>query len=280
MIVLRAEDTALFCSDQHLSGAPTQPSSLESQFLGWLEKELAERQPQWLFLLGDLFEAWVGDDLLESEEGSALVPSFEPLRALLAKFRLAGGQVVWVSGNRDFLLQERACRALGAVAYPQGVRIEHPRLGTIWALHGDTLCTDDRAYQRFRWLARRRSIQWLFLALPRRLRLAIARQLRRHSMARQSQATEPSIPWADVTEHACDKEFLRRKARTLVHGHTHRPGSHRHRRGMRWVLPDWRAHDGKVVGGGLWLGPQGLSWRVFSSDKSAGRPSWADNAST
>ncbi len=280
MIVLRAEDTALFCSDQHLSGSPESAKSLEACFLAWLGRELSERQPQWLFLVGDLFEAWVGDDLLESDEGRAFQPSFEPLRQLLADYRAAGGQVIWIAGNRDFLLQERACKALGADARPQGVAVEHNRLGRIWVLHGDTLCTEDRAYQRFRWLSRRRTIQAIFLALPRRLRLAIARRLRAHSMAKYGSLSGASMPWADVTEQACDREFIQRKARTLIHGHTHRPGCHRHRRGMRWVLPDWRTEGDAVSGGGLWLGPQGLSWRVFSSDPDAARPSWAESAST
>lgn len=227
---------ALFISDLHLSAEHPETSQ---QFLRFLDAEA--RGAQALYILGDLFEYWIGDDELEDIPGEPLVRE-----AALALRALADGGVALhlMHGNRDFLIGERFCAATGAQL------LEDPSVATIDGeryalLHGDTLCTDDVPYQAWRRTARNPDWQRQFLAKPRTERRAIVMQYREQSKAAVS-AKAPEI--MDTNEGAVADAFRQLGVARMIHGHTHRPAHHEHvvdgRRCERWVLPDWYGSGG------------------------------------
>lgn len=185
-----------------------------------------------LYLLGDLFEYWIGDD-------DAADPFHASLLADLGDLAARGVAVSFLPGNRDFLLGD-------AVAARAGMRVlAEPVLVTLGGaptllMHGDALCTDDRSYQRYRAIVRNRAVQRVFLALPRAARRTLAHGLRRTSNA-HTQLKGPAI--MDVNAAAVEATLRSHGYPRLIHGHTHRPARHEHivdgRRCERWVLPDW-----------------------------------------
>lgn len=226
---------SLFVSDLHLSGE--RPATHE-QFFRFLGEEAAGDCA--LYVLGDLFEYWIGDDDLAEPFNASVV------RALRASTR-AGTKLFLMHGNRDFLIGRDFCAATGAVL------LEDPsvvRLGAreVLLLHGDTLCTDDTDYQAWRRTAR--SAEWRedFLARPIRERRRIVEGLREKS--RQAIRGKPA-EIMDVNADAVRAAFRRHGAQTMIHGHTHRPAAHKHevdgRRCERWVLPDWYGPGGYCV---------------------------------
>ena len=186
-----------------------------------------------LYVLGDLFEYWVGDDDLD-----------DPFNAVVAGFfrrYVAGGRSLYVlHGNRDFLIGERFARETGATL------LQDPALiGDTLLMHGDTLCTDDADYQAWRRTARSEAWQRDFLAKPLAERRGVVRGLREKSKE-VIQAKPADI--MDVNDDAVREALRRHAARRLIHGHTHRPGRHAvevdGRRCERWVLPDWYGAGG------------------------------------
>jgi UDP-2,3-diacylglucosamine hydrolase len=227
---------ALFISDLHLASERPQTSA---QFLRFLRDEASRAQA--LYILGDLFEYWIGDDELDERGLGAAVAG--GLRGLAR----SGVAIFLMHGNRDFLLGERFCEAAGAAL------LDDPRLVELEAkpvllMHGDTLCTDDRDYQA--WRATCRSAQWQreFLRRPLAERREIVLGLREKSKA--VIAAKPA-EIMDVNAGAVAEAFRRHGVRTLVHGHTHRAARHAHEvdgRGCeRWVLPDWYGPGGYLV---------------------------------
>lgn len=203
--------------------------------------------PRWtaLLLLGDVFEAWVGDDLLD-EPGAA----FE--RDCAAHLRTAAARrpVAFMHGNRDFLVGARFAQDTGValLADPCLLTLAHQR----WLLsHGDALCLDDTDYQALRRTVRDPAWQQAVLARPLAERRALARQMRDASDARKS-GSGPT-DWADVDTPAALDWLARHDAPTLIHGHTHRPARHDLAPARdRLVLSDWdfddpRAPRGSVV---------------------------------
>ena len=199
----------LFVSDLHLDAAS--PRAIE-QFLGFLAGEA--RGAEALYILGDLFEAWIGDD--DEEPTRARV--CEALRELTG-----GGTACFVlHGNRDFLLGEGFSRRTGCVLLPDPVVTElHGE--RVLLTHGDALCTGDRAYQELRSTVRDARWQQRFLALPLAVRVRLAERARAGSRAHTSRAV-PDI--MDVDPDAVVSAFKATGARRLIHGHTHRPGIH------------------------------------------------------
>jgi UDP-2,3-diacylglucosamine hydrolase len=198
-----------------------------------------------LYILGDLFEYWVGDD------GLTL-----PLPArIAAKLRVAATQlpVYFMHGNRDFLVAERFARETGVRLIPDPTTLDLYGVPTL-LMHGDTLCTDDKPYQAFRAQVRDPRWQQAALARPLEERLAIARGMRGDS---QEAKQGKSMEIMDVAPAAVDAAFAQSRCGVLIHGHTHRPGRHVHRAGgrehIRWVLPDWYER-----GGYLEASPAGL----------------------
>jgi len=214
-----------FISDLHLS--PELPRTLAA-----LEAYLASARADAVFILGDLFEAWVGDD-------SITLPFERRCSNMLAA--AARKRPLYVMrGNRDFLLGAGFFVATGAVELPDPVALHAPGIAAepVLLSHGDALCLDDTAYQQFRAQVRQPAWQAAFLARPLDERQAIGAQMRAASREHQ-QRVEP-ITYADA-DPALAQEWLRAAgARILIHGHTHRPQSERRAEGwQRHVLSDW-----------------------------------------
>jgi len=183
-----------------------------------------------LYILGDLFERWLGDDIgLED-----YAPAIEALRALTA----GGTQVKLLYGNRDFLMREAFWDATGVQPLPEVVLTEIHGHRVILC-HGDELCTLDREYQVVRRRLRSAWLQWLFLHMPKARRRAVGERMRQRS--REESARKPEA-WMDVDEDTVRSWFLAHEGYPhLIHGHTHRPGHHLYPQGRhRWVLGDWR----------------------------------------
>ena len=199
----------LFVSDVHLdAGAP----EATEQFLGFLAGEAAAAEA--LYILGDLFEAWVGDD----DQDPAKERVCRGLRALTAR----GVACFALHGNRDFLLGEGFCERSGCRLLTDPVVAQfdgEPVLLT----HGDALCTDDHPYQELRSMVRSRDWQQRFLALPRSHRELLADEARAGSR-RHISRTVPYI--MDVNAAAVAAAFRAARVRRMIHGHTHRPGMH------------------------------------------------------
>jgi UDP-2,3-diacylglucosamine hydrolase len=221
----------LFISDLHLD--PSRPA-----IVAQLERFLSERVPgaDALYILGDLFEYWVGDD------GLAL--PFPRRIAQRLHAASAHAPIHFMHGNRDFLAADRFARETGAALMDDPTVIDLYGTRAI-LLHGDTLCTDDVRYQAFRKQVRDPAWQHATLALPIEERLVLANRMRTQSEGTK-QATEMEI--MDVSQDAVARAFSDCGCQLMIHGHTHRPGRHVHRVGgrecVRWVLPDWYQSGG------------------------------------
>ncbi|XID74093.1 UDP-2,3-diacylglucosamine diphosphatase [Alkanindiges sp. WGS2144] len=213
----------LFIADLHLS--PEHPRlvrgflDLLAQYQGKIDQ---------LYILGDWFEAWIGDD-----DHSAWL---DELVIALQRFRASGSQIFFMHGNRDFALgQPFMNRFAGTLIKPERITIKNAEL-TIALEHGDALCTDDIGYQRFKKIIRNKYLLKIILALPLQTRRKIA------SFARKkSKTNSPAKPAyiMDVNEHAVQQVL--KEHDVLIHGHTHRPDIHNYKNGkQRIVLGDWR----------------------------------------
>lgn len=185
-----------------------------------------------MYVLGDLFEYWLGDDI-------GLVEYADECRRLRA-LTDRGVYVAFLRGNRDFLIGDRFAQRTGVelLTDPQIVELDgHPVLLS----HGDAWCTDDRAYLAFRRVTRNRAVRATFLRLPPRWRRRIAERLRAAS-GRRGAGTRG--PLTDVNRAAVSRAFADHAVARIIHGHTHRPARHDEGGGRhRLVLPDWRPGD-------------------------------------
>ena len=214
--------TALLLSDLHL---PAQPSALREAFTGFLEGPA--RKAQQVYILGDLFEYWIGDD--------AGLQVYAREISRLAALSASGVEVFFMAGNRDFLVNGGFAEVSGAKILPDPSVVTLAGRPTLLS-HGDLFCTDDLAYQRWRRVSRNRAIQALFGLLPRALRERIAGGLRQQS---NSGKAAKSADIMDVNAAAVAAAFARHKVQRIIHGHTHRPADHRDAGLERIVLADW-----------------------------------------
>jgi UDP-2,3-diacylglucosamine hydrolase len=201
--------TVLFISDLHLDAG--HPETIR-QFTAFLAHEA--RGASELYILGDLFEAWIGDD----DDDPRLAPVLDALRALTA----GGVPCAVMHGNRDFLIGERFCAATGCRLLGDYERIEidgEPLLLT----HGDLLCTDDTRYQALRGQLRDPAWQREFLGKSLAERRQIANDLRQMSAAEIAAKAEDIM---DVNQATVERTMREFDVRRLLHGHTHRPGIH------------------------------------------------------
>jgi len=217
---------ALFISDLHIDAS--RPAITE-RFLNFLGAEAVQADA--LYILGDLFESWVGDDAADAAQAAAIAG----LRSLTSR----GVPCFAMHGNRDFLLAAQFCDRSGARLLPD------PLIVTLYGervlvMHGDALCTDDHAYQRLRATVRDAGWQRQFLALPIASRRALAGAARTGSQAHTA-ALEYAI--ADVNADSVALALRNAGTTTLLHGHTHRPAIHAlqvdGRPCTRIVLGDW-----------------------------------------
>ena len=203
--------TAWFASDLHLD--PSTPE-IAARFLRFLSGPV--RGAHSLFLLGDLFEAWIGDDDPEPAHREAI--------AAIAAVAAAGTLVYVMRGNRDFMLGERFCHEAGAILLDDPAIIEmHGE--TALVSHGDGFCVDDRAYQRLRALVRDPSLRAAFGRLPIDVRRKLATEARAGSREHLANAAGYIT---DVNASAVESVFRGAGSRLMIHGHTHRPGVHRY----------------------------------------------------
>ncbi len=212
-----------FLADIHL--AENRPE-ITAAFLATLAA--LARDADAIYLLGDLYDYWLGDDLAS--------PYQQHIAAALAALPCP---LYYQHGNRDFLLGARYAQSARLRILPERHTLT---LGGRTALveHGDLLCTDDRGYQRLRRVLRCRPLQWLYYRLPRALRRRIAEKLRAQSQAR---TRRKSTRITDTNPAAIRTALHSARATILIHGHTHRPAVHRLDDGNTvYVLGDWRPH--------------------------------------
>jgi len=216
----------LFISDIHLNG---QQPEITEQFLAFLSREA--RQAEKLYILGDLFEFWIGDDDPD--------PTYARVQAELKSLTRSGVPCYVMHGNRDFLLGKEFCKRTGCQLLQDGTVIElHGQ--RILLCHGDVLCTDDVAYQRLRRIVRNPLTQGLLRLLSLKQRQQLACRMRTASQ-KHTQQTMSSI--MDVNQQAVVQYMQNAQVQWLIHGHTHRPHIHQHvlgpDKGTRIVLGDW-----------------------------------------
>ena len=218
--------TTLFVSDLHLDAGRPQ---VTEAFLHFLQNDA--RQAEALYILGDLFESWIGDDAVDDHQRQVI----SAISALTA----SGVPCHFMHGNRDFLIGERFANEAGVELLDDPSRLEIHGTSVL-LMHGDLLCTSDTAYLRYRETVHRPHRQKLFLMLPVFVRKYIAWLLRNRSMA----AVENKSPMiTDVTQEAVEARMTSAGVLTLLHGHTHRPAIHRFdlngQPAVRIVLGDW-----------------------------------------
>lgn len=224
----------LFISDLHLQDSRPE---IQKWFLAFLNG--AARQAEALYILGDLFEYWIGDD--------ALSPLAAEMAVETSRLSAVGVACFFIHGNRDFLLGKDYAQRAGLRLLPEETVIDLYGRPTL-LLHGDTLCTDDLEYQAFRRQARDPAWQAAALAQSVEERLRMAKAARDASMKHTGSV---AMEIMDVNESAVQAAFRRHGVNRMIHGHTHRPAFHRCELadgavGERIVLADWH-------GGGSYL---------------------------
>jgi UDP-2,3-diacylglucosamine hydrolase len=238
---MTARTLALFISDLHLQAS--HPRTAEAFF-----RFLAERaaHAERLYLLGDIFEYWAGDDDLDD-------PFNRSVATALRRVSDGGTAVYWLGGNRDFLVGTGFADAAGLTLLPE------PHVATIGGrqvvlVHGDAQCTDDVKYMAFRAQVRDPAWQSQFLAMPLAQRKAIIAGLREGSRAAHG---EKSYEIMDVTPAAVAALHADTGTDVIIHGHTHRPALHEADGKRRYVLPDWELDADPVRGGWIAIDEDG-----------------------
>jgi UDP-2,3-diacylglucosamine hydrolase len=238
----------LFIADLHLS--PTR-QDITDCFLRFMAEEAVHADA--LYVLGDLFEAWIGDD-----DHS---PFHQQIKIAFATLTQQGVPVYFIHGNRDFLIGKRFARETGITLLDEHTRIDLYGTPTL-ILHGDTLCLADADYQAFRRKVHQRWLQHVFLCLPLALRRRIAAKMRAGSANANQQKSSTIM---DVTPQEVQRQLDNAGVVNMIHGHTHRPHVHQWcdqgHDYQRIVLGDWYQHGSVLV-----CGPQGcdLQTRDFT----------------
>jgi UDP-2,3-diacylglucosamine hydrolase len=216
----------LLISDLHLQ---EERPDITRAFLHFLEGRA--RQARALYILGDFFEAWIGDD--------AMSPYQAHMCQALRQLTDSGTEVFLMHGNRDFLIGEQFCHAAGCTLLPDPCVVD---LGgeQVLLMHGDLLCTRDQGYLKLRRVLRNRLTLWVLRHLPIGWRQRLARKLRNESRAQTRMKASDIV---DVTPEEIPRVMGSASVNTLIHGHTHRPAVHKLQVGQaparRIVLGDW-----------------------------------------
>ncbi len=232
---------ALLISDLHLQSAHAATTAAFFRFL-----DEPARHTQQLYLLGDLFEYWAGDDDLQD-------PYHQQIITALRNLSDAGVAIFWIAGNRDFLVGTAFAEAAGVtlLAEPHVACIGGQR---VVLLHGDAQCTEDTQYMAFRAMVRQPAWQQQFLATPLAQRKAIIAGMRESSRKDQGNKTYEIM---DVTPEAIEAVFAASDCDVMIHGHTHRPALHTIAGRRRYVLPDWEPDATPARGGWIAIDLQG-----------------------
>jgi UDP-2,3-diacylglucosamine hydrolase len=233
---MSAGRATLFISDLHLDG---ERPDITAQFLDFLDHEA--RNAAALYILGDLFEAWIGDDDPDADKQRVI--------AALQSLTSSGVPVYFIHGNRDFLIGRRFAKETGVKLLADGTMIELYGKRVL-LMHGDTLCIDDPDYQRLRRIVRNPIVQFGLrcLSLGQRQKLAVKMRAGSKKHIDTMDRTQPQI--MDVNQAAVCRTFEQERADVIVHGHTHRPAIHDVSIGgnivKRIVLGDWH-EQGSVL---------------------------------
>ncbi|QHM96022.1 UDP-2,3-diacylglucosamine diphosphatase [Kosakonia sacchari] len=223
----------LFIADLHLQ---TEEPAITAGFLRFLAG--TAREADALYILGDLFEAWIGDDDPN--------PLHQQIAQAIKAVVDSGVPCYFIHGNRDFLLGQRFAQACGMQLLPQE-QVLNLYGRSVLIMHGDTLCTDDAGYQAFRAKVHQPWLQKLFLTLPLFIRRRIAAKMRAGSKAANS---SKSLSIMDVNQHAVVEAMEKHQVQWLIHGHTHRPAVHEltanNAPAYRAVLGAWHS-EGSMV---------------------------------
>lgn len=240
--------TTLLVSDLHLH--PSRPETARL-FSGFLTGPAADAKA--LYILGDLFDAWAGDDDLADPFNAGICTTLKACAQ-------AGTRLFFLPGNRDFLAGDGFTDAAGVTPIADETVVDIGGVPTL-LLHGDTLCTDDREYASFRDQVRSEAWRRDFLARPLAGRKAEIETLRHRS--EQEKRGKP-LALMDASEAAVREAFRRHGVTRMIHGHTHRQARHEHdvdgRACIRWVLGEWDAS-----GSALACDAAGCRWRAFPS---------------
>lgn len=216
---------SLFISDLHLGH---HSPNIVNGFFRFLDDQAASADQ--LYILGDFFDAWIGDD-----DDDSLV---EEIKKQLRDYALHH-QIFFIHGNRDFLLGERFAQETGITLLPESQVIDLNGEKTL-IMHGDTLCTQDAEYLTFRTMVRNPAWQQQVLSLPLPQRRRMAEDLRQKSKSMNAMKAEDIM---DVTAEEVVRVMTDAGVQTLIHGHTHRPAKHslvvNNKDATRWVLGDW-----------------------------------------
>jgi UDP-2,3-diacylglucosamine hydrolase len=221
--------TTLFISDLHLDG--TRPD-ITAQFIDFLEREA--RSAEALYILGDLFEAWIGDDDPDPDKRRVIAG----LRAVTN----AGVKTYLIHGNRDFLIGKRFSRETSIELLVDGTVIDlYGR--RVLLMHGDLLCIDDHAYQRLRRIVRNPIVQFVMRRLTLRQRQRLAERMRAGSKEHIASMDMAAPDIMDVNQDEVRRTLARFGVDCIIHGHTHRPAIHEMQidghKAVRIVLGDW-----------------------------------------
>ena len=221
--------TTLFISDLHLDGTRR---DISAQFLDFLQREA--RHAEALYILGDLFEAWIGDDDPDPDKRRVIAG----LRAV----RDAGVPTFLIHGNRDFLIGKRFCRETGMELLEDGTVIDlYGR--RVLLMHGDLLCIDDHSYQRLRRIVRNPIVQFVMRRLTLRQRQRLAERMREGSKEHIASMDIAAPAIMDVNQDEVRRTLERFGVDCIIHGHTHRPAVHElqinGKPAVRIVLGDW-----------------------------------------
>lgn len=216
----------LLISDLHLQ---EERPDITGAFLGFLDQHAKHAQA--LYILGDFFEVWLGDD--------AMTPFQHRIAEALRAVAATGTQIYVMHGNRDFLIGNDFCRLANCTLLKDPSLVELAG-ETVLLMHGDSLCTSDRSYMRLRRVLRNPLILFILRNLPLATRQRLAGDLRSKS---KTSTRMKASDITDVNPAEVDKIMAQYQVRTLIHGHTHRPAIHdlaEHK--QRIVLGDWESH--------------------------------------
>jgi len=223
----------LFISDLHLT--PERPDT-GRLFIEFLQTRASGSAA--LYILGDLFELWLGDD--------AILPAYQPFLEALRTLTDNGVSLYIMHGNRDFLLGDGFQSMTGAQLLDDPAVIELDGIPTL-LMHGDLLCTDDVSYQQFRTMVHNPEWQKALFKKTMQERLELARQLREESRTATGQKSTEIM---DVNQLAVERIMRSHKTLQLIHGHTHRPAEHHleldGKSATRFVLPEWGKQGGML----------------------------------
>jgi len=219
----------LIIADLHLTQVENDKVELFNQFC----TEHASKVDQ-LFILGDLFNTWIGDDIS--------LHTYESIATILAKLTKTT-QVFVMAGNRDFLLSKTFEKDTGCKLIKEPHLLNHNEKDYL-LIHGDSLCTDDVDYQKLKKILRNQIIQFIFLQLSKNLRLKLTGQLRKISIESQSYKSEKIM---DVNQSTVDTLMKKYPNSDLIHGHTHKQNTHKMEKYTRYVLGDWKNNHGNAI---------------------------------